>query len=131
MYARIARVNCVHIAYPRFTYNHCVEVSCFEGCISGYLGKSPLCLIVAPEVICVLKCQIEGICLLGTWREVQVCFRLEQPNVVQQLSSASRYMLFGEYGSVFLTPGGLKNDQKVVVEKYVRGGCVVQYPKLA
>ena len=26
-------------------------------------------------------------------------------------------MLFGEYGSVFLTPGGLKNDQKVVVEE--------------
>ena len=79
--------------------------------------SSLLYLIVAPEVICVLKCQIDDMCLLGTWREVQVCFRLEQPNVVQPLSSASRYMLFGEYGSVFLKPGGLKNDQKVVVEE--------------
>ena len=36
---------------------------------------------------------------------------------MQPLSLASRNLLFREYGSVFLTPGVLKNDQKVVVQE--------------
>ena len=81
-----------------------------------------LCLIVAPEVIFVLKCQIEDTCLLGTWGEFLVCFRLGQPNVMQQLSLPSHNRLFREYGSVFLTPGVLKNEQKVSSKKDVSSG---------
>ena len=36
---------------------------------------------------------------------------------MQPLSLASRNLLFREYGSVFLTPDVLKNDQKVVVQE--------------
>ena len=40
-----------------------------------------------------------------------------QVGATQHCAAASRNILFGEYGSVFLTPGGLKKDQKVVVEE--------------
>ena len=108
MNARIAWVKCVYIADPRFTKNHCIEVSCLNNCISGYLSQFPLCFVQLwhQKSFMYYKMPNRRQIILGML-----------PNVMQLHSLASCNLLFREYGSIFFTPGVLKNDQKVVVQE--------------